>query len=221
MSWCGPVCLRLVWDSVFPGPGCVFPSPGQESYQLLYPPISYLPVSLFSSFWGPCNAHVNILDVVSEVPLRILLIAFTLCYSVWVIFATLFSISLICSSVSYSIMWLLSCTCVCVLISFIVLFTVLFFLTCYYSVEILTMSIYSSPDLAERLYNHYCEHFFYRVECLSLFYSVLFLMSCLVTSFVTYSSISLCFLILCTSLFIRFRLLHSRVSEKWPYIGDD
>lgn len=160
MSWCGPVCLHLVWDSVFPGPGCVFPSPGQESYQLLYPPISYLPVSLFSSFWGPCNAHVNILDVVSEVPLRILLIAFTLCYSVWVIFTTLFSISLICSSVSYSIMWLLSCTCVCVLISFIVLFTVLFFLTCYYSVEILTMSIYSSPDLGERLYNHYCEHFF-------------------------------------------------------------
>ena len=106
------------------------------------------------------------------------------------------------------------CVCVCVLISFIVFFSclVLFDILLLF-VEILTMSIYSS-DLGEHLYNHYCEHFFFQVECLSLFYLVLFRMSCLVTSFVIYSSISLCFLILCAFLLIRFRLLHSLVSEK-------
>lgn len=47
--------------------------------------------------------------------------------------------------------------------------------------EVLTLSIYFSPDLDEHLCNHYLEHFSFLIPHLSLFYLVLFLMFYLVT----------------------------------------
>ena len=80
------------------------------------------------------------------------------------------------------------------------------------------MSVYS-PDVGEHPYNHYFEHFFPQVDCLFLFYLVLFLM-CLVTSFITYSFVSICFLFLCAFLFTRFSSFHFLALDTWLYIGD-
>lgn len=112
--------------------------------------------------------------------------------------------------------------CVCVLISVTVFSSCLVLYYILLLSEVLTLSIYSSPDLDEHLYNHYLEHFFFffLVEHLSLFYLVLFLMLYLVTTFVTDSSVSLRVLILCALLFIRFCSFHFPVLEKWPYPGD-
>lgn len=77
------------------------------------------------------------------------------------------------------------------------------------------MSVYS-PDVGEHPYNHYFEQFFPQVDCLFLFYLVLFLM-CLITSFVTYSFVSVCFLFLCAFLFTRFSSFHFVALDTWLY----
>lgn len=86
--------------------------------------------------------------------------------------------------------------------------------------EVLTLSIYFSPDLDEHLCNHYLEHFFFFDTTLISVLSSSFsdVLSCYHN--ITNSSVSLRVLILCALLFIRFGSFHFPVLEKWPYPGD-
>lgn len=67
VSWCGPLWGHLIWKSVLPGPVCLFPSPGCESFQLSFHQISFLTL-LIHFFWRALEWNVSMLDVVSEVP---------------------------------------------------------------------------------------------------------------------------------------------------------
>ena len=115
-------------------------------------------------FLDPYNAHVDISRCCLRGPTFYLSILFSSCYWAWVIFTSLSSRSLfscITSANVASLVCVCVCVCVCVLISVTVFSSCLVLYYILLLSEVLTLSIYSSPDLDEHLYNHYLEHFFF------------------------------------------------------------
>ena len=72
VSWSGPLCIHLVWDSVLPGLACLFLSPNQERFVYFFKQISNF-LLFFFSFWHLYDTNIGMLEVVPGAAYTILI----------------------------------------------------------------------------------------------------------------------------------------------------